>query len=283
VESSIAFIERIKSLPALSPALQKIREVMACADTSAADIVDVLKLDPAISTKVLRLANSAYIGIPRTVSSLQNAVVILGQKRIYSLVLAASTLASIPRGTGIPFNIVDFWKHSVTTALICESIARHLQRYGDIETGDYFCAGILHDIGKLALVEYDAARICEVRERSQQSGIPFFRAEDEDMSHMHIGYYLGHRWNFPDNLTNTIMYHHAPERAVTCKKIAAIVHVADIMAHMVGFQTFPGEVIPLISNFAVTQISLPPERLRTIAQEVSEDEKQIESMLDFIQ
>jgi putative nucleotidyltransferase with HDIG domain len=282
VESCTGLVEKINTLPTLSPILQKIKAVMGQPDSSAADIVDVLKLDPAISSKVLRLANSAYIGIPRTVSSLQNAVVILGQQRIYSLVLASSTLAAIPRGVELPFRSMDFWKHSITVAIVCESIARHLQRYDDMETGEFFCAGILHDIGKLALSVFDPERIVTARTHSEEKGVAFFEAEDEDMTHMQVGYLLAHRWNFPENLTNAILNHHTPERAIAFKKVVAIVHLADIMVHLIGLQTFPNEPVPVIRDFAISQIELQPERLRTIAYEACEDEKRIESLIAFV-
>ncbi|GAG15882.1 unnamed protein product, partial [marine sediment metagenome] len=155
-DSSNLAIEKINTLPSLSPVVQKISAVIADPDVSANDVVDVLKLDPAIASKVLRLANSAYIGMPRTVSSLQNAVVILGQRRIHSLVLAASTLSALKPDNSLPFSYMRFWKHSVTVAIICESIARHLKRYDPIEAGEVFCGGILHDIGKLVLGVYDS-------------------------------------------------------------------------------------------------------------------------------
>jgi putative nucleotidyltransferase with HDIG domain len=283
VHDNQEMIDRIKNLPTLSPILQKIRAVMSLPDTAANDIVEVLKLDPAISGKVLRLANSAYIGIPRTVSSLQNAVVILGQQRIYSLVMAASALSAVPRGLDTPFTIRHFWKHSVTVAIICESIARHLQRYDDMEAGEFFCAGILHDIGKLALGAYDPCRIADAHEKSEKDGVAMFKVEDPALSHSQIGFHLAERWNLPENLSSAILYHHTPEVAAGYHKMTAIVHLADIMAHLIGLQTFTNEAVPTIEEFAVAQIELPAERLRTIAYEACEDEKRIEAVIDMIE
>ncbi|MBD3393488.1 MAG: HDOD domain-containing protein, partial [Chitinivibrionales bacterium] len=128
-----SLVDRINDLPSLSPVLARMNAIVASSEASAFEIVDALKLDPAISTKVLRLANSAYVGIPRTVSSLHNAVVILGQRRIHSLVLSASALSSFPRAGPMPFSNMDFWRHSITVALVCESIAKHLKRYDAVE------------------------------------------------------------------------------------------------------------------------------------------------------
>ena len=93
-DSSLDLIERIGNLPIPTPVLQRINAIMANADSSAQDIVEAIKLDPVMVSRVLKLANSAYIGVPRTVSSLKNAVVLLGQKRIRALALSSSLLAS---------------------------------------------------------------------------------------------------------------------------------------------------------------------------------------------
>ncbi len=277
-----ALIERINHLPSLSPVLARINAIVGSPEVSAGDMVDALKLDPAISGKVLRLANSAYVGIPRTVSSLHNAVVILGQRRIHSLVLAASTLSAFPRSSAFPFQILAFWRHSITVAIVSESIARHLKRYGAVEEGELFCAGILHDIGKLAVAAFEPKRVTAAQETGRQKEIPFFQAEEESMSHYTLGALLAQRWNFPPDLRNAILYHHDPSSAEPFTKMAVIVHLSDVMAHLMGFRTLPDEIPPTLDEAAIARIELQPERLRVIANTAVEDEKRLESLIEFI-
>ena len=274
-------INKINSLPSLSPVVHKIGSVMSDPDASASDIVGVLKLDPAIAGKVLRLANSAYIGIPRTVSSLQNAVVILGQRRIHYLVIAASTLSTFKPGRAFPFDKVRFWKHSVTSAIVSESIARHIKRYDPIEAEEVFCAGLLHDIGKLVLGIYHPDPIATGYKKALENKTPFFRSEEKELTHMRVGYLIAEKWNFPISLANAIRYHHMPARAERSLKLVAIVHVADIMVHIIGFNTVLKEEIPEIDERALERIHLKPERLRVIADNAIQDEKKLESMIDF--
>jgi len=274
-------IKKITTLPSLSPVVQKISAVIASPNASADEIVSVLKMDPAIAGKVLRLANSAYIGIPRTVSSLQNAVVILGNRRIYSLVLAASTLSAFILDSSLPFSVIRFWKHSITVALVCESIARHLKRYDAIEAGEMFCAGILHDLGKLVLGVYSPKEIQTAYKRAIEQRTPVYTNEQANLCHMRIGAMVAAQWNFPEMLIHAIHLHHTPLHSDAYKRTVSIVHIADIMVHLVGLAMVPEEATPKINADAMREIGLSPERLKVIANNALENEKSIESLIEF--
>jgi putative nucleotidyltransferase with HDIG domain len=282
VQQAESLLDRITHLPSLPPALARISAIVSNPDISIAEIAEALKLDPGICSKVLRLANSAYVGIPRTVSSLNNAVVLLGQHRIQSLVFATTTLSALGRASPMPFANIDFWRHSMTTALVCESIARHLKRYDTVEAGELFCAGILHDVGKLALGAFEPARITAAQKKAAELRMPFFKAEDLELSHFTVGALLAQRWNFPPDLRNAILYHHDPSGAAPFTKMAAIVHLGDIMAHIMGYRTHPEEIGPSLDESVMVRIELPPERLRVIAAAAIEDEQKLESLIAFV-
>lgn len=274
-------IDKINSLPSLSPVIQHIISVVSNHDCSASDVVDAIKLDPAIAGKVLRLANSAYFGMPKTVSSLKNAVVILGQKTIHSLVISASLLSQIKGSRELPFDGIRFWKHSIAVAMTCESIAKHLLRYESIDPGEVFCAGILHDIGKLIIGVYSPDLIKIVYDQVHKNNTPYYLNEDQDTSHEILGALIAKKWNFPTSLINAIKFHHAPMRAEYFEKTVAIVHIADCMMHILGINLNKKEVPPIIDNQVIAIIGLKPERLRVIAQSAIDNEKRIESIIDF--
>ena len=148
-KTAAKLLAAIDDLPSLSPVLVRLSKITANPGSSAQQVADVVKLDPALTARIMRLANSAYVGIPRTIDSLKNAVVLLGQKRIYSLALTAGVLLSIKKRGNLPFSHKDFWRHSVAVGMIAESITKNLRRRDSIDNDQAFTAGLLHDIGKL--------------------------------------------------------------------------------------------------------------------------------------
>jgi putative nucleotidyltransferase with HDIG domain len=278
-----SLIRAIQDLPVLSPVVGRITQVVSNADSSVAAVVDALKLDPVVCGKVLRLANSAYVGIPRTISSVKNAVVLLGQKRIHSLVLASTALAALKKDvTGLPFSLYRYWKHSIMVAMVAESIARHLKRYGPIDTEDVFSAGLLHDIGKLVLGIWNASALEGTVRKSIAGNGPFHSVEEASVSHTVAGGVLCDHWNFPQTLKSAIMFHHDPEKAAEFRRCASIVHMADAMAHIIGFSTFEREALPQPLACAEVDVNLPPERLRVIADDALKNEKKTESFINFL-
>lgn len=271
----------IERLPVPSSVLHRINRILANPETSANDVAEVLKLDPALSGKVLRLANSAYIGIPRTVSSLPHAVVLLGMKRIYGIVLASELLKPFPNSAHIPFSLDRFRFHAVTVAFIAESIGRHLQRYDAISEHELFSGALLHDIGKLLAGIADPDAMTEIYKRSRKLEIPFYRAENDEFSHTVLGLELAQRWQFPAELAACIRGHHAAACFPESHRMVSVIHIADIMAHVLGFALYPDEKTPEIDEAALSSVQLPVERLRVIAGDILQRQEQIASLLEI--
>jgi HD-like signal output (HDOD) protein len=273
-----AFVKNIKNLPTPSPVLKKICEVADNPESTPEQVVEALKLDPAIAGKILRLANTAHTGIPRRISSLRNAVALLGVSRVRSLVQVTRHVSPAMEKTA-PFTLFSlerFWRHATAAALIAESIARHCQRYGAIDEQEAFSAGLLHDIGKLILVVYDAPRFLRANDQSVREKVPFFAVEEPEWSHTALGTLFAGHWDFPSELRAAISGHHGPDPQIEHARIIAIVHVADVMVHMIGFSTMADETVPKIDVQALELVRLPPERLRIIAETAVEELKKIE-------
>lgn len=277
-----AFFRAVSALPSLTAVLRRIFAVVEDSKSSALDITRVLQLDPAITGKVLRLANSAYIGLPHTVSSIQNAVTLLGTRRIHSLILV-SILSSVKNNTCAPFPVISYWRHSVCTALIAEAIAKSLRRYDcAIDENELFSAAILHDIGKLIAATMEPESFAQLYKQSILMDVPFFKTENGEAAHSFLGGCYAEHWGFPYELKQCIRMHHEP---LSDKKLAlriSIINVADIMAHVLGFKIFSEEITPLVQEDVLNLIGLPLERLRVIAQSVIEDQKSIESFMDIV-
>lgn len=272
--------DRLNALPTPAPLLVRISAVVNSRDSCAKDIAEVLKTDPVIVSKVLRLANSAYVGMPKTVSSLQNAIVLLGQKRIAALVTSALVTSALS-GSTPHFPLKLFRRHSTGVALIAESIARHLQRYHMVEPDVCFSAALLHDIGKLVIVRLDPRSVETVMTASLARKQSYHESENSSQSHTVVGKMLAEQWNFPDDLAQVIANHHITTASTPMERIVHIVHLADAMAHVIGMHSFEGEIGPPVSNDALASIALPLERLRVIAEEILHHESEVGSLAEF--
>ncbi|MBN1131290.1 MAG: HDOD domain-containing protein [Chitinispirillaceae bacterium] len=276
----LPFIKNITTLPTPSPVLRRISAVVANPASSMEQVVEAVRFDPAIAGKILRLANSAYIGMPRTVASLQNALVLIGLKRVQTLVLV-SQFSGLPSDrAGASLSLERFWRHSTMAALIAESIGRHLKRYVAVDEQELFSAAILHDIGKLVLAAYDGETIRLAGERAAAEGKPFFAAEEENRSHTVVGALLADQWGFPPLLSAAIARHHSPDAAGPGAPFVSFIHVADVMSHLIGAATHENEIAPPLDPSALLAVRLPPERLRIIAETEAENQARIEELSD---
>jgi len=269
----------LATLPSISPIVQKFSALAGNPASSADDVVGLLKLDPALAGKVLRFANSAYVGIPHSIASLKNAVVLLGQKRIFSLVLASTVFSAFKNTSPLPFPLENYWRHSVCVAMVGESIAKVLRRYGPIDSDDVFTGGLLHDIGKLALGCLAPKLVTAAAAVSHDSNIPFFKAEASESSHAVIGGALARHWNFPLHLIDALTFHHAPDAPCASEQMVLIIHVSDVLVHMAGRSTLSEETAPALESEIVSRMHVQPERLRTIANEAIQNEKNLESCI----
>ncbi len=271
----------INNLPSLRPIFHRFRQVMENPGSSAQHIVDIVKLDPVITAKVLRLANSAYIGVPHTTYSLKNAVVLLGLKRVFSIALASDVLDTLQKKKMLPFSLRDFWRHSVTVAMVAESISKFLRRSDSIDSDEAFTAGLLHDIGKLVLGCFGAEHFVEAEKKSQRDKIPFYSAEKPQMSHTATGGFLARKWNFPVDLCDAIEYHHDPVNRVSAKRMVSIVHLSDGIVHIVNVSE-TSEAPPPLNPDVIAAVHVQPERLRVIADEALRNGSKIEAFIESI-
>lgn len=238
-------IESIDRLPSLPAIVARLFEVVNSSDTSADDAVRLIERDPALTSKFIRLANSAFYGMPRTVSSVSSAVVILGFNVIRSVVLSASIMKMF---SGPDRQAIDkdlFWKHSIAAALAAKEIVRHLMSFRLFDPEAAFCAGILHDIGKLIFNEFvqpEYGRVCAM---ASAGGVPLLNAESAALgiNHAQIGRILADKWALPIDLENAIVNHHEPGSAGDFTDLVGIVHMADIVAHDIGAHFWEQEAL----------------------------------------
>ena len=241
-ERIAAIVEDVDSLPSLPSIVLKLIEVVNSPDSAADDAAELIEKDPALTSKMIRLANSAFYGIPRSISSVTSAVVVLGFNTIRSLVLSASVAKMFDGKHSL--DIDRFWKHSVVTAMAAKIIVRHFMTVRMMDPESAFCAGVMHDIGKLIFSQYMPDDYSVVCDYARDNKVSLVDAEDKVMgvNHAQMGKILSDRWSLPLDLEYGIVHHHNPGGADKAQNLVNIIHLSDIIAHDLGCNLWDDEV-----------------------------------------
>lgn len=224
-----ALLKQVDSFPALPMTVNKVMAVTGNPESSAQDLMKAILPDQSMCAAILKIANSAFFGLPSEVSTIAKAVVVLGFDEIRNVVIGKAVFASFQTlNRNNRHNIQVFWEHSFTCGLAAKILAEHL----GYSPSEFFIAGLIHDIGKLAMLRafpYDYSPLLELSEPNQFRSI-INENEIFSVSHDEIGKRLLRRWLFPEPLIMAIGYHHSPQLAPVHKEFPFIVQMADILS-----------------------------------------------------
>lgn len=246
------YIEKaMVDLPAMPAVIMEVIRATDREGVTTHDIEVLLSQDPALATKVLKVVNSAYFGLPRQITNISHAVAILGFQQVRNLAMSLGVLNAL--GSSNP-RIQEvqtlFWQHSFASGTCAELIARRkgLARH-DIEIA--YIGGLLHDIGRLFLMTLFNLPYQQVMKESLNRHLPLRLVEQKVLgaSHAELGAELAERWNFPPELISMIKAHDgdfSPGEPVQ----EYIVHIADILSDSISDQAFVGLKTPILSRAA---------------------------------
>ena len=248
-QAASTLIARLQSIPTLPTVALRVMEITANPKSSANDLMDIISPDVSLTTKILKIANSPFYGLTREISSLQHAVTVLGFKEIRNLVISTVAFDSFKNlGKNNKFDINKFWRHSFYCALAAKTIAVDMK----IESSELFVAGLVHDIGKLAMYITFPGEFMMQAEIMNPLKIKYtaFEAEKDvfGMTHDEVGMKLLKKWMFPESLLTAVGYHHHPQEADKKSNFPMIVHVADILTHVYEMQDEAEEGEPFEAN-----------------------------------
>lgn len=204
-------INRVDELSEVPQIAFRAIELLNNPDTDVSGLAEVISSDQALTAKLLRLCNSVYYGLPRKVTTISEAVMIVGFTSIKSLVLMITTQSTLNKGLlGYKIGPGDFWRHSLNTAETARFLA---QKIGYAKPEESFIAGLIHDIGKMVLNQYALPEVYRATNLAQKERLPIFQAEQKILGfdHAEVGAGLAERWNFPPVLVESIRRHHSFE------------------------------------------------------------------------
>jgi putative nucleotidyltransferase with HDIG domain len=221
------------NLPPVPHVAAKMMELVGKEETSVRDLQRVISADPALTARILKMANSVFYSFDQKITTLSHAIVILGFRAVQSMAIAAST-RSIFVKKGAQFGLKEklLWEHSVGVATGCRQIARTVG-YENEETA--FITGLLHDIGKAVLNQVIPKKYGRIVEQVYNDGRPFADVEQETLGfdHSHIGALIAQKWNFDWGMVETIAYHHRSE-AQTGGVLASVLALSNHLAKVLG-------------------------------------------------
>lgn len=260
-------VQAVEELPVLPTVVQRVIQLTEDPKSTAKDINNVLSQDQSLTAKVLRLANSAFYGFPRRISTITEATVILGFQTIKSIVMAATVSEMLKKPLpGYALEQGELWKHSQTSAIAARMLAREV-KFPRFEVA--YTASLLHDIGKLVLNAYLSETYQEVLERVESEHCAFTQAEEAVLgfNHAQVGARICEKWNLPAELVEAIAFHHEPEKATVTPKLVAITHIADFVSVSIGMGMGIDGFFYSISPEAVTLLGINEAQIdRLLAQ-----------------
>ncbi|MDX8389303.1 MAG: HDOD domain-containing protein [Mariprofundaceae bacterium] len=198
----------VEKMPAFPQSVNKIIEMSDSESYSSKDMVEIIEHDPVMTMKLLKLANSAYVSLSCSVTSVQQAVIYLGSNTVKNLSISIATVGTLPCQTHSAFSNSDFLIHSLTTASIARQIA---EKFGaEDDSSSVFIAGLLHDFGKVILANYAEPTFNDAIKLARQEGCSLHHAELRlfGFSHTTVTSMLAKKWRIPTLLIDAMISHH---------------------------------------------------------------------------
>jgi len=256
-------IKRVSTVASLPQIFMKVEETLNNPASSSMHLAKVIEEDPALTGRLLRLANSAYYGFSAKIESVNHAITAMGTQQLRELVLACSVLKLFK---DIPEELVNmelFWRHSIACGVVARAIA-HLRFESNIER--YFVAGLLHDVGRLILFMQKPNVMLNMIQLAQQKQQLLYRVENEVLgfNHAKLGGLLMASWKLSPRLIESISWHHAPTMAKQFPIDAAIIHTADIIANALELGNSGEKMVPNLKPAAWDSLGLEINALEKI-------------------
>lgn len=255
----MALIESDPKLTSLPDVFVRINEVLNDAHSTAKEAAEAIGKDTSLSTKLLKLVNSAFYGFPVKVDTLSRAVTIVGSRQLTTLALGISVIALFKDLPGGLVDMRSFWKHSIACGVFASTLADP-QAGGEVER--LFVAGLLHDVGRLVLYRNLPRHAAHVLATARLERILLREAERRllGFDHATLAGMLLRKWRFPESLEKAVRHHHGG-LAHLSMPLPATVHVADAIAGALGLGS-SGEIFaPPLSPAAWGAVGLAQDRL----------------------
>lgn len=266
-------VDGVSDLVSLPEICFRVNEMADDPNCSAIELARTVSQDPALTVRLLKIANSPYYGFPSRVDTLTRAIAVIGTQDLRQLVLATSIMKAFDQFPGDIIDIERFWNHSVMVGLIAKKLGPHAKT-PVLHNERLFVAGLLHDLGHLVMSMRIPELVRVMRERYAQGVESYGDTENLvfDVDHAEVGEALMQKWNLPESLQQVSRYHHHPEKAKKFELDVSIVHVANYMASQAHFVFIENENTPLtVSDYALKLTGFSKQTMTNVLNEAASE------------
>jgi putative nucleotidyltransferase with HDIG domain len=256
------FIKGVDSLVSFPAVGARVNEMVNDPSVNMTEIGKAISLDPSLTARLLRIANSSAYGQPAKVDSVARAAAVIGTKRLRDLVLATSTVSAF---AGIPNELVtmeNFWRHSLYCAVAARVLA---DSFNKRNADTLFVAGLLHDIGQLLIFNQRPhqakAALLKVLDSSEELSLHEVEREMIGFDHAQVGGELLRHWNFPDVLVECVEFHHTPDQAKNFPEEVAFIDVANSIAALAEVDSVDMDDVPIAERDAWAMIGFTADMI----------------------
>ena len=271
----VNLVNRAIELPTVPEVLVKINGMIDDPDCSADDVGQVISKDPAVSTNILRIVNSAYHGLQVRVSSVTLAVSVMGFEMTKKVALKAAVFSVFAEKSKSfeHFDPLGFWKHSIFTGVAARTLRESSPRFSEYDPEDLYICGLLHDIGKIILMEKANSEYLRILARAAAEHRSEVELETEMLGYNHadLGSVLAIKWFLSEDLTTAIRYHHTPSEDPYHQDLSSLIHIADHLAWTSGNPSTVGTPTPQMDNEVYDHVGLDPQQVEDLLPQIHED------------
>ena len=198
----------LDKMPTFPQSVTRIIELTSDINCLPRELVKVIENDPILTMKLLKIVNSAYFGLSREVTSIQESVIYIGINTIKNIAVSMAAVGALPQKNAAGFDADKFWLHSLTMSTIARLMAKRRQVPRN-EEANYFVAGLLHNIGEVVCAHFMEDDYQAAQAQAEEQSISIIQAETETfgVSRYEIGALLAEHWKLPPNLVESIRHH----------------------------------------------------------------------------
>lgn len=210
-KSLVSVVSGIESLPSLPALYEEVVEEANSPNGSLNRVGEIISRDVGMSAKILKIVNSSFFGLPQHVTTPVRAVNLLGLEIVKSLILSVKIFSQFGRSELPGYSIANLWNHSISTGILAKAIAKEVGIGKDL-LDEAFTAGLLHDVGKLVVLDELPEKCGEINEMVNSAHCPLWEAEQAILgtTHAQIGAYLMGIWGLSESGVEAIAFHHCP-------------------------------------------------------------------------